>query len=367
LFVAYQDYEREEKAIKAEDGRDEGTVHILRFENQYDEATGVASIAAHILRSEKYEPDELLVLIRSDRYGAYSRVLQQAITAEGIECVTGTGDTPLDESLGRRFIALLRLADNPRDHLAIRSLLQLTPGIGAGSLKRLYQVARADNSTFFDAVQRVIANPQLLGSGGPRLAKTAQQYQAHASTLGLSLTLLQVTPSKDRLRDELGQLAIALASPGEDTAELVAFIDLVIDEGEAQTLPEFFAAIHTLGDDADQQVIKGKINILTMHKAKGLAAKAVFVVGCEDEQLPGRNENEPELGDERRLLYVSLTRAEHYLFVTYCLNRLDQQSHYGRPSSSASRRLTRFLREGPVAPSSGSDYTESFSEAALVR
>jgi superfamily I DNA/RNA helicase len=64
---------------------------------------------------------------------------------------------------------------------------------------------------------------------------------------------------------------------------------------------------------------------MTMHKAKGLSASAVFVVGVEDEYIPGRG----EVDEERRLLYVSLTRARKYLFITYCKNRVGQQRHSG--------------------------------------
>ena len=67
----------------------------------------------------------------------------------------------------------------------------------------------------------------------------------------------------------------------------------------------------------EQELEEDKINILTMHKAKGLTAKATIIAGLEDERLPGSAEGS-DLEDERRLLYVSLTRAKHYLIMTYC-------------------------------------------------
>ena len=57
--------------------------------------------------------------------------------------------------------------------------------------------------------------------------------------------------------------------------------------------------------------------IMTMHQAKGLSADAVFVVAAEDEYIPGRAAGDA-LGDEGRLLYVSATRARHYLYFTHC-------------------------------------------------
>ena len=107
----------------------------------------------------------------------------------------------------------------------------------------------------------------------------------------------------------------------------------------------------------EQEIEQGKVNILTMHKAKGLTVKAVIVVAAEDEYLPGRAEGDA-VGDELRLLYVSLTRARHFLFVTYCEQRTMRQRYTGLHSESGltRRSLTRFLRDGPKSPSNGLEY-----------
>ena len=94
---------------------------------------------------------------------------------------------------------------------------------------------------------------------------------------------------------------------------------------------------------------------MTMHKAKGLTASAVIIVAAEDEYIPGRQLGEKE-GDERRLLYVSLSRARHFLAVTYCERRTGQQRHTGRTSGQSRRTLTRFLRDAPVAPIDGASF-----------
>ena len=87
-----------------------------------------------------------------------------------------------------------------------------------------------------------------------------------------------------------------------------------------------------------------------------LEHKAVIVVAVEDEYLPGKAKGD-SIGDERRLLYVSLTRAKHFLFMTYCEQRTGQQQYTGRTSGKPQRSLTQFLRDGPITPSQGEDYT----------
>jgi DNA helicase-2/ATP-dependent DNA helicase PcrA len=81
----------------------------------------------------------------------------------------------------------------------------------------------------------------------------------------------------------------------------------------------------------------------------------VVVLAAEDEYLPGRAQGD-QLGDERRLLYVSLTRAKHYLFMTFCQRRTGQQQRTGHTSGMQRRTLTQFLQGAPVTPVSGVEY-----------
>jgi superfamily I DNA/RNA helicase len=129
---------------------------------------------------------------------------------------------------------------------------------------------------------------------------------------------------------------------------------------DATSISALLRVIEASSEDIEQELETGKVNILTMHKAKGLTARAVIVGAAEDEYLPGRAEGEG-VGDERRLLYVSLTRAKHFLFITYCDKRIRQQRHTGRTSGSERRSLTQFLRDGPIAPRSGEDYLRNLS------
>ena len=100
-----------------------------------------------------------------------------------------------------------------------------------------------------------------------------------------------------------------------------------------------------------------------MHRAKGLTAEAVIVVATEDQYIPGVAKGE-EIGDERRLLYVSLTRARHHLFITYCDKRIGEQSHTGRDSGKVARSLTRFLVDCPYTPKDGRSFVSKYNRGA---
>ncbi|HAE86170.1 MAG TPA: hypothetical protein DCG78_06670, partial [Anaerolineaceae bacterium] len=84
----------------------------------------------------------------------------------------------------------------------------------------------------------------------------------------------------------------------------------------------------------EQEQKQGKVNIMTMHRAKGLDADVVFIVGAEKQFIPGKNLGESE-GNERRLFYVSITRARHSLFITYCKKRIKEQRYIGSESENS--------------------------------
>ena len=267
----------------------------------------------------------------------------------------------MDKDTGRRVLAVLRLAKDPNDSLALRTILQLTDGIGQTTWNKIYALARSENSSFAAATRRVCDEPSLIGGKGNQVAATCQDSWSMAGEIAQELNDAE-EPSADALLDRIRTLAEVIGDDPDELEELIVFLEEVIRPTGASDLQSLFQALQSAGDDVEQNIKIGKVNILTMHKAKGLTAKAVFVTASDDRLIPGRNSDEPELGDERRLLYVSLTRAKHFLFATFCTNRTGQQSHSGRQGAGP-RRLTRFLRDGPVTPVEGSDYVEQFPEA----
>jgi DNA helicase-2/ATP-dependent DNA helicase PcrA len=125
----------------------------------------------------------------------------------------------------------------------------------------------------------------------------------------------------------------------------------------AVTLPQLVASLTSPEDTLDQELEPGCVNILSMHRAKGLSSDAVIVVAAEEELSPGDAEGEA-YNDERRLLYVSLTRARHFLAATYCTRRTGRQMHSGSNAGSPRRHLTPFLR-GSLPVTDGTAFAQS--------
>ena len=137
--------------------------------------------------------------------------------------------------------------------------------------------------------------------------------------------------------------------------EFVDSLDDFINKQNIKSLEELINFINDLFGPAEplEQDVEG-VRIMSMHQAKGLTAEVVFVVAAEEEYIPGKN----DIDEERRLLYVSLTRAKHFLFITYCRDRVDQQKHTGYKKFDTSKRnLSRFLENLPtIKPQSGELY-----------
>jgi DNA helicase-2/ATP-dependent DNA helicase PcrA len=356
LFVAAQDPRRIPKKLAASKEAGEGEVHVLRFGEQQEEAAGVAAICAHLVRDKGLKPGGILVLLRSDRNNAFSRPIKFAITEKKLQVAVGVDPlAPLNEDAGRSFLSLLRLVDNPRDNLAWRSLLQARQnGIGLSTLAKVYELARSQGTNYIEALGGVRSTPGIIGAQGPALVRELEAINVLIQSAGslpqtdllhfaagvADLTITDAT-TKSVVLDLVGR-AIALSSP-LDLGSLLRSIQTSLGDAEAERDPE-------------------KISIMTMHQAKGLTADAVLVVGAEDERIPG-DASGGDLDDERRLLYVSLSRARHFVYVTYCNRRTGSQSYSGSTPGRRVRALTQFLRDGPASPEDGPRYLRGLERA----
>jgi DNA helicase-2/ATP-dependent DNA helicase PcrA len=158
--------------------------------------------------------------------------------------------------------------------------------------------------------------------------------------------------SCDDLITAIGQAAQQVISGIDERMLVIAQLKIAAEASKATSVEGLIRATDVAGEDIEQELEAGKVNILTMHRAKGLTAEAVIILAAEDEYIPGRAQGDAE-DDERRLLYVSLTRAKHHLYITYCDRRTGHQRHTGRTSGNTARSFTRFLRDGPLTPIDG--------------
>ena len=358
LFVANLDPTRLEKPLEPRNDAGEGKVYILRFGNQQGEARGVATICRYLLDRQGYAPKDILILMRSDRYGAFSSVIREALESRDVPVAVRVEGTPLDTPEGRIFLSVLHLLADDNDSLALRTLLILRDNrIGKESYSALYDLARNNAETFSKTVRRVMEEPGLIPRLGGRIASEMREVQ---NILDRHQDRFESLADSSEPQDLLGALRNLADDVIEDTdnrAEVLQFLESIVAETNSTDHGELLRALSSSLEDAEQELDSKSVNIMTMHKVKGLTASAVIVIAAEDEYIPGRQIGERE-GDERRLLYVSLSRAQHFLAVTYCERRTGQQRHTGRTSGQLRRTLTRFLRDAPITPINGADFVK---------
>jgi len=349
IYVAEQDPRREPKNLRCRDGAGQGSVQILNFPRQDSEAAGIAALCEWLIDDQQILPGEILILLRSNRFDRFSNPIRTALEGRQIPVTTLANPLAvLNRAEGRHFICLLRILHDRNDHLAWRTILEVRDNnIGETAFIRLYDIARQQGEQFCGALFRVAQNQELV----PRLGQRIQHEVEEISTA------IEVIREEDypAVRDLVEAVAEEQIDDNNERAAVLRLLNQVIENADIEDLNGLLRGINASLGNYEQDREEGCVSIMTMHQAKGLSADAVLVAAAEDEYIPGRASG-AEVDDERRLLYVSLTRARHYLYVTHCHRRTGAQQHSGRSPSRQDRHLTRFLSGGPVRSVRGRHY-----------
>jgi len=363
LFVAQQDPRRIEKEIRPESGRGQGEVALLRFGDQDAEATGIGALCSHLITRHELDPGNILILLRSDKNGAFSRLIRQGLEEVRIPVSNATDRArSLDQSHGRIFLAFQRLAVSREDSLAWRTLFRLwCNGVGSSAIGALYDLARSRGSTFSETV--------IDAHGDAGILPCNHRNRLYSAIQSILDKLEEIFPGGaeeqyetcDALTDAVRTAAQSLIINQEERESVLVEFKRIAEAVDATCIEELVRATEVASETIEQELEEGKVNILTMHRAKGLTAEAVIVAAVEDQYIPGRAVGDA-IDDERRLLYVSLTRAKHYLFVTYCDRRTGAQRHTGRDSGRVARSLTQFLIDCSHTPENGIAFVNRLAE-----
>lgn len=139
--------------LQCADGSPDGEVALLAFPGDVTEATGIADLVQHLIRDERIEPQNILILLRADHNGSFSRPIKEALDERGIEYSDPEiVDRILAEPTNRRMLETFRLLVNRHDSLAWASVLHLTNGVGEVFLDYVYDRAREARAQFGEAL-----------------------------------------------------------------------------------------------------------------------------------------------------------------------------------------------------------------------
>lgn len=344
-FIANLGKNRVPKKLQPTDDAKDGEIHLYRFENQYKEAKGIMYICKDLIQNNDIKEGEILILLRNDYRQKFSSIIRKELEKNDIKVSDPKQESILDFKEGRLLISFLRLINDFNDSLALRTIIEKKANnIGIGIILKIYNLAKEKNKSFLEITKDIEKKPSLVPSYGNRIKDEYKNIKNIVKKYDPNFRILLENSSSLDLKLEIRKLADELIQSESIKKEILDFFFKLIEDTESSNLNELLSVINSSMREAEQDKEMDKINILTMHKAKGLTAKAVIIAATEDEYIPGKQKTEPGKFDELRLLYVSISRAKHYLAMTYCEKRLDKQKYTGANSQTIRRHLTEFLR-----------------------
>lgn len=336
-FVASLDPARLPKPTRPKDEADDGEVLIVGFRDQTHEAELIAKKIKSLIDAGT-NPDQITILLRSDRNGALSKPIIELLKKQGVDVSLST-DSELDNNKEyRAVLSIIRLLVDETDCLAWRTLLQIGQnGLGDECIKNLENYAQSKGIRFSEAIQKIAGNPNELQRFGQKISNFVSETKA----------IIEELKAIENPANVINSLVDKFITANEVKEQVKKYFTGILENQEKSDLENLIKVVSISSDFIEQETKENAVNILTMHQAKGLTFDVCFIVGAEDEFIPGRNTGDKE-GDERRLLYVSMTRARHKLFISYCNKRTGQQRHSGSNSGTEKRTLTRFLRDSKI-------------------
>lgn len=359
LFVARQDPLRIDKEIRC-DSDQTADIRVLRFDNQATEAEGISQLCRYLINSQGIQPQEILILLRSNKNSCFSNIIANSLHDHGIIVKTQEAESSVfDDIGGRRLLSFLRLIINPTDELSLRTLIQTTHGIGPCALDSIYRLCQDRSIGFSQFLEQITQEASILPRGGgevklayDEICDCLVRYNQLYNPSGMT---------NDELQGLISIMCTDLALPVTKEVQILSWLQNYIDASDDDLLriDDILREKDTSLENAEVVFEEGMVHIMSMHKAKGLTAEAVIIPACEDEHIPGRNTEIESMKEEMRLLYVSLTRAKHYLYLTYCNRRTDSQCYAGSNLGRTQRTLSRFLADAPVSPTDGTQFTRS--------
>jgi DNA helicase-2/ATP-dependent DNA helicase PcrA len=347
-------------------------VRVFEASSDFAEAQWMVDEMRQLVR-EEVPRKEIAVLYRSN---AQSRVIETALFNAGVPYKVYGGLRFFERAEIKNALAYLRLLENPRDDTSFLRAVNFPPrGIGLRSLEQLQDVARANGCALSDAVSGLggkagtnigafLAGIDVLReqTQGMKLSETVERMLAHS---GLIAHYTADREGADRVEnlEELVNAAesfVSLENFGRDASALPVdeqghaltqspasqgldfsqplLEELAPDADTGETLSPLAAFLsHAALEAGDNQAQAGQdaIQLMTVHSSKGLEFDCVFITGIEEGLFPHENSmnDRDGLEEERRLMYVAITRARKRLYLSHSQTRmLHGQTRYNMKS-----------------------------------
>lgn len=347
-------------------------IKIIHAETDNEEAQLIAGKIFELRMNSQISHQDMAILYRTN---AQSRALEEQLRRKNIPYRIYGGLSFYKRKEIKDILAYFRLTINHSDEEALKRVINYPArGIGKTSLERMTVAAGELNQPLWKVMEELPYNHSLEGAVARKVLDFITMIKSFAQGMKTQ-SAYDIATHIARSSGLLAELNIDKTPEGisrqENVMELLNAVQEYVDgedvteDGEIKekNLATFIQDVALLTDADDDDDNPNKVSLMTIHAAKGLEFKAVFIAGMEENLFPSQlslNSRE-ELEEERRLFYVALTRAEDHLFISYANHRY----RWGTITSSESSRfideIDSRLVEFPTSNNSSSHQSGFFS------
>ena len=355
-YIISHNRERKPKNLWSELGEGD-PVRVIEVEDEHAEARYVAAEIA-MLVEQGYSGSEVAVFYRTN---AQSRVLEDVLVRQGVAYQVIGGPRFYERAEVKDVVAYLQVIDNPYDAVSLlRIANRPRRGIGDSTLAKLMSFADDAEMSLWEAMDRTEA-----AGVGTAPAKAVASFRTAIQSLMSSAEELSVAELIEAVLDRTGYLesleeerTIEAQGRIENLQELVALAREWLENATEPSLSSFLQEVSLY---SDQDAIRGEgslVTLMTLHNAKGLEFRAVYLIGMEEGIFPhSRSIEEQGIEEERRLAYVGMTRAMERLTLLHASSRMLYGGRsYNLPSRFLDELPDRHVERDRLKPTSWSNY-----------
>ena len=343
--VIVRNQKRKNKKMNTEAAAGE-KIEYYRADNDKEEGRWTAEKILSLMRNDSsLSYSDFAILYRTN---VQSRRFEEQLSVKDIPYQVLSGLKFYERKEVKDMMSYMRLVDNPDDDLAFdRVINEPKRGFGQKSEESLKAFAKLKGISYMNALK----NPDMLMGFSEKLRKNAEDFLSLYESLEVEKERMSVSEIYDILLDRSGYVDALRA---QNTVEAEGRIENVLEfrtvilekekeaeaQGEVLSLEKFLEELALIADIDNHDKSLDAVSLMTLHSAKGLEFKVVFMPGMETGLFPSyRSFDDPDgIEEERRLCYVGMTRAKERLFMSSS----EMRTMYGRTENTAE---SQFLKE----------------------
>ena len=306
-------------------------IEVVQSYSDFEESFLVANRISQIKMATGDSFDEFAILYRTN---AQSRILEESLRKRNIPYRIYGGLSFYQRKEVKDAIAYFRLSVNPNDDEALKRIINFPArGIGETTVAKIVRCAIDANVSMWTVLENPDEYDLSINSGTAKKLDGFRELingfiQLNNSGMDAEAVAKQIIERTGLMSMLIHDRTPESISKQENLSELIngvkEFVDEQREEGsENNSMTDYLAGISLATDQDNDNSVEERITLMTVHAAKGLEFNNIFIVGVEEDLFPSAmaNSSLAEIEEERRLLYVAITRARSFCMISYASSR----------------------------------------------